>query len=139
MSFAFAKQTALLTGLAVVALELSGCATIVNGRFQQVAVHSTPQGASCQLKNSVGQWNVSNTPQTINVHRSNSPLIIRCKKPGYATNSVSFDSYTKKMIAGNLVFGGIAGAGVDAVDGAAFSYPNVMTVPLTQKAKHKSK
>ncbi|OGT47081.1 MAG: hypothetical protein A3F17_02050 [Gammaproteobacteria bacterium RIFCSPHIGHO2_12_FULL_41_15] len=118
------------TGLALIGLELTGCATIANGRFQNVTVNSKPQGAACQLRNNKGQWAISTTPQTIRVHRSAAALHIMCQKPSYKMTEAVFDSYTKKMLAGNLVFGGIIGGGVDAADGAAFSYPNVMTVNL---------
>jgi len=36
----------------------------------------------------------------------------------------------KAIAAGNVVFGGVVGASVDGLDGAAFHYPNDIQVPL---------
>jgi len=112
------------------AASLSGCATIVNGRYQQVSVNTKPPGAHCVLTNNKGHWTVQHTPKVVNLHRSMERLHITCQKPGYKTKVITVKSRTKKMMAGNLLFGGVIGAGVDAGDGAAFSYPNLITVPL---------
>ena len=35
------------------------------------------------------------------------------------------------MLAGNLIFGGVIGAGIDTADGAGFSYPSEIDVNLS--------
>ncbi len=37
------------------------------------------------------------------------------------------------MVAGNLLFGGFIGGGVDAADGAAYDYPNNLTVRMNKE------
>lgn len=43
-------------------------------------------------------------------------------------------SKTKGMAFGNIVFGGVIGAGVDMADGAAYDYPNEINMNLNKKA-----
>lgn len=110
---------------------LSGCASIVDGTSQNVSVETPPvSGAICSLKNNKGKWFIGNTPGTVVVHRSNEALLVKCEKVGYQKAIKSFQSTTKAMIAGNIVFGGLIGGGVDAADGAAFRYPGDMQVPM---------
>jgi hypothetical protein len=42
-------------------------------------------------------------------------------------------SSTKGMMAGNIVFGGFIGAGVDAASGAAYDYPALFQVMMGQQ------
>ena len=41
-------------------------------------------------------------------------------------------SFTKGMAFGNILFGGIIGAGVDISTGAAFDYPSLISVQMGQ-------
>lgn len=123
------QKIVLMASLSSIVL-LSGCATITNGRYQQVTVATQPQGASCVLKNNKGTWNVKSTPETIEVHRSMDDLHVACKKPGYKDTPSTVKSTTKKMIAGNILFGGIVGGGVDAYNGSGFSYPTQINLNL---------
>lgn len=110
---------------------LAGCASIVNGTHQSVNVHTTPVGgAVCTLENDKGRWIINNTPGAITVNRSYNNLRINCSKRGYGHGFTSVASKTKAMAFGNLVFGGVIGAGVDVVDGAAYDYPNDIFVSM---------
>lgn len=43
----------------------------------------------------------------------------------------------KGLIAGNVLFGGIVGAGIDAADGAAFFYPqNILVHMHARNSRH---
>jgi hypothetical protein len=44
-------------------------------------------------------------------------------------------SSTKGMMAGNLLFGGVIGAGVDAASGAAYDYPALFQVMMGETIK----
>ncbi len=110
---------------------LSGCASIVSGTSQHVYVETPPvKGAVCSLKNDKGSWYIPSTPGSAVVHKSTHPLFINCKKKGYKTAYQNYQSSTKGIIAGNIIFGGVIGAGIDAADGAAFDYPPSMIVPM---------
>lgn len=112
---------------------LTGCASIVSGTSQNVSVETPPvTGASCSLKNDKGAWQIASTPGSVNVHKSTQPIFIHCQKKGYKTAYKDFRSSTKGMVAGNVLFGGFIGAGIDAADGAAFDYPSEMIVPMAR-------
>ena len=109
----------------------SGCASIVSGVNQSVTV-DTPgcAAASCKLTNDKGEWAVT-SPGSVVVHRAYAPLMIVCAKEGYISGVASVNSATKGMAFGNLLFGGIIGAGVDAGTGAAYDYPTSIMVPMS--------
>jgi len=110
---------------------LSGCASIVNGTHQTMSVNTHPvYGANCKLSNDKGAWYVTNTPSSVVVNRSFQDMIIQCQKPGYALSTLRVRSQTKAMAFGNVVFGGVIGAGVDMADGAAYDYPQAITVQM---------
>lgn len=114
---------------------LTGCASIVNGTQQNVQVVTPPvTGASCLLSNSKGQWTLPSTPGVVTVHRAYGDLAVSCHKGGYAPANQTVKSKTKAMAFGNLVFGGAIGGGVDAGDGAAYDYPETITVPMHSAA-----
>lgn len=113
---------------------LTGCASIVNGNQQSVSVKTgNVQGATCSLENNKGKWYVNQTPGSVLVHRSYDDLKIACEKKGYGLSEESVKSKTKGMAFGNVVFGGVIGAGVDMADGAAYDYPTDINVPFGKK------
>ena len=109
---------------------LSGCASIVSGTNQSLTVE-TPgcAGASCKLTNDKGAWAVT-TPGSVVVNRAYGPLTVVCSKEGASDATAVVESSTKGMAFGNVLFGGIIGAGVDMKTGAAYDYPNLIQVPL---------
>ncbi len=110
---------------------LTGCASIVNGTNQSVSVQTgSVGGAACALENDKGKWYVPSTPGSVVVNRSYNDLKINCTKKGYHPSYQRVASKTKGMAFGNVVFGGVVGAGVDVVDGAAYDYPNDIFVPM---------
>lgn len=117
---------------------LSGCASIVSGQNQGVAIKTVDSngkdvvGAFCELSNDDGKWLIT-TPGTASVDRSSQNLQIICKKEGMIDGIFSAQSKTKKMAWGNLLFGGLIGAGVDISTGAAFDYPSLIIVKMGKK------
>jgi hypothetical protein len=53
-----------------------------------------------------------------------------CTKEGFPAATTTVASSTKGMAFGNILFGGLIGAGVDAGTGAAYDYPNTILVPM---------
>lgn len=116
------------------ALGLTGCASIVNGTNQVVSVQTvTPTGdvggATCKLENEKGVYYVT-TPGTVTVHRAYGDMNVKCEKAGFTPAMAKFKSSTKGMMAGNILFGGVIGAGVDAASGAAYDYPTLLQVMM---------
>lgn len=121
-------EVVFFSGFAVL---MTGCASIVNGQNQPISV-STGQvkGATCALQNNKGKWYVPNTPGSVTVQRSYQDLHVACEKKGYAPADQKIASKTKGMAFGNVLFGGVIGAGVDMADGAAYDYPNEINLDL---------
>lgn len=129
------------TALALAAIlgtgSLTGCASIVSGTSQVVSVetlHSSGNvaGATCKLENDKGVYYVT-TPGTVTVHRAYGDMSVKCEKPGFDAGLATVKSSTKAMMAGNIVFGGFIGAGVDAASGAAYDYPALFQVLMGQQ------
>ena len=126
------KTTGLLLSVTLLA---SGCASIVNGQNQSLSVQTRSKagaqvaGASCKLSNNKGVWFVT-TPGTTTVHRSYESLQLTCEKDGFEPGLLTSKSSTKGMAFGNILFGGVIGAGVDISTGAAYDYPEMIVVEM---------
>jgi hypothetical protein len=123
-----------LGGLAVACVLLSACATITRGTNQNFAIESSPSEASAKL--STGQTCV--TPCTIRMKRK-SEFVVTVSKDGYQTQEARVHGVVKGGGAagglGNVVFGGIIGAGVDASNGSMMNLtPNPLKVTLVPVA-----
>jgi hypothetical protein len=130
-------RASMLAAIAASAASLTGCASIVSGTNQVVSVetlHSTGpvNGAVCKLENDKGIYYVT-TPGTVTVHRAYGDMTVKCEKAGFDPGLVTVKSSTKGMMAGNIVFGGFIGAGVDAASGAAYDYPALFQVMMGQQ------
>lgn len=125
------SSTVAIVGAALLA---SGCASIVNGTSQVISVETQTAsgkvtGASCKLENSKGVYYVT-SPGTVTVHRAFGDMSVQCEKAGLPTGIAKIQSSTKGMLAGNLLFGGPIGAGVDMASGAAYDYPKVFQINM---------
>lgn len=117
------------------ATQLTGCASIVSGTNQSVSVethaHDGTQvaGANCKLSNNKGTWFVT-TPGSTTVNRSYEDLAVLCEKEKLPSGMTMVKSSTKPMAFGNIIFGGVIGAGVDISTGAAYDYPTLIKVKM---------
>lgn len=117
---------------------LPGCASIVTGQNQSVTVEAPDcEGASCKLSNDKGTW-IVRAPGSVTVTRAYGDLTVVCTKEGFGASTSTVSSSTKAMAAGNIIFGGVIGAGVDIATGAAYDYPTLITIPLVCKAAAKA-
>jgi hypothetical protein len=115
----------------LVASSLTGCASIVSGHNQPVSVNTgSVTNARCSLENSKGTWYIPSTPGSTVINRAYGDLKVVCQKSGYRNGTKSVASHTKGMAFGNVVFGGVIGAGVDVASGAAYDYPTDISVPM---------
>lgn len=121
------KRISLLVAL----LAVSGCASITTGQHQIVSV-DTPNcpSASCTLTNKDGTYYVSSTPGTVSVNRACGKLTVACSVEGEPDSIITVSSSIKAMAFGNIIFGGLIGAGVDTATGAACQYPSLIPVPM---------
>ena len=113
---------------------MSGCSSIINGTHQSISVLTPPTDhARCSLRNDKGTWFINRTPGSVVVHRSFNDLHVICEKKGFEKNTVSIKSKTKGMAFGNILVGGVIGAGIDVANGSAYDYPQSIIVPLKPK------
>lgn len=111
-----------------------GCATIVSGKSQTITINSNPQGARCEVTRG-GRIIavVDKTPGSIYIEKTKEDLNITCKKEGYEDSQGFAESGTDTALFGNLIIGGLIGAGVDWASGAHNKYPEYITVNLVPK------
>jgi hypothetical protein len=117
--------------LCLVALTLGGCATIVRGTTEEVAIQSEPPGAQAKTSNGFG---CLETPCVITVPRKD-PFILTVAKAGYRPEQITVGTAVQgggtAGLAGNVLAGGIIGVVVDASNGAANDHvPNPVIVEL---------
>jgi hypothetical protein len=124
------QQFSMLLGL--VALVVSGCASMISGTNQSLSVSTTGcPGATCQLTNSKGTWYVT-VPGSVTVHRGYGDMTVVCKKDGFSDARAQVSSATKLATGANVAWGIFlpVGAGVDAATGAAYDYPAEIVVTM---------
>jgi|SRR5690242_3451461 PEGA domain-containing protein len=116
------------TIVVTVALALSGCATVVNGRTEPLGLSSNPAGAEVSIDN--GTMKVM-TPTSVELKRDENHTFV-FHKNGYQDTSATVTSGTSGWVWGNLLAGGIIGGVVDFATGAAYKFSDdTLSVNLT--------
>ena len=126
--------------LAAVGLALGGCATVTRGLDDSWTVNTTPSGASVRTS---GQFYCDATPCTFKLPRK-SQFDVTIAKAGYKSWTGHVTHHVSGAggagMAGNVVLGGIIGAGVDASSGAMLDLtPNPLSVTLEKDEQHAEK
>lgn len=110
---------------------LCGCATIVKGTTQAVAI-DTPgaSGATCELSSpGIGTQTIV-TPATLVLEKSQHSVTVTCKKACFQDGVGVITSNSEGMAVGNVVLGGVIGLGVDAATGAMNKYADRTSVTM---------
>lgn len=123
-------MTRLFAAVAACAL-LSACATVTRGTSTNWDVQTLPTGAS--VKTTHG-YTCDATPCSLKMPRK-SAFVATITKPGYKTVEATIGNRVSTgggaAMAGNLVFGGLIGGGVDASSGAMLDLrPDPLVVRL---------
>jgi hypothetical protein len=121
--------------VAISAMLLAGCATVTRGTSDAFVVNTDPSGAAVRTSN---QFACDETPCTFKMPRK-SEFEVTITKKGYKTWE---GHITHKVataggagMAGNVLLGGLIGAGVDVASGAMMDLvPNPLTVKLEAEA-----
>jgi hypothetical protein len=108
-----------IRGMAVVLvlLKLSGCATIVSGKTQEVVFDSSPSGARIEVNGATRGMTPSKVVLT---KKENNPIVI--KKEGFKPVTVVPSKGTSGWFWGNIVFGGLFGSTTDGVTGGMYKF-----------------
>ncbi len=117
----------------IILMLTSACSTITEGRSQEVAIDTTPEGANCVLRsndNVIGI--IPSTPGRIRVDKSKYDIVIECSKEGYIKSKIKNHSDFAITSLGNMVFGqwGFVGSMVDSATGASNKYDAHMLIAL---------
>lgn len=120
-----------IIAVAVCAVGLSGCASVVRGTDEQISFQSNPTAAHLALSNGLS---CPETPCELKVQRKDD-FTATFTKDGYQPESVRVVSHVSgsgvAAGAGNLLLGGIVGVGVDAYTGANLDHtPNPVITSL---------
>lgn len=121
---------------------LGGCATITQGSTQVVQINSDPQGADCSLTRQKTLLTNVVTPKAVTVPRSVYDVDVACRLPDGRRGKAVLNTSLTPLFGGNILIGGVIGAGVDAASGAMNQYPDSITVTIPERAttpKSKSK
>jgi len=123
-------KTSAVAAIAALGVAVSGCATIVSGQSQTVAISTAPSNhAVCTLSNPRGTWRV-NTPGRVKVKRSKEDMDVSCKAPGFADATGTISSDFQMWTLGNIILGGIVGLVVDWSTGATNDYEHRIQIPM---------
>jgi len=117
--------------LAGLALGLGGCATIVRGTTENITINSEPPAALARISTGI---TCEATPCTFEMKRE-TPFSVNYSMPGYQDQQIwvgtKFGLGGGTAMAGNILLGGVIGAGVDSYNGAALEHtPNPVFVTL---------
>jgi len=119
-----------IAAIAALGVTLSGCASIVEGTTQSIAVSSAPaDGATCVLTSSEGTYYVT-TPGNTTVHKTKNDLVVVCTRQGFKDAHTVIPSHFNGATAGNILAGGVIGIGIDAATGANYNYPTSFNVTM---------
>jgi hypothetical protein len=126
----------------VVALLLSGCASIISGGTQPVTIKSVPDGASVTVTNRAGEKiHNGTTPVTLTLNRGagyfkTETYKVEVKKEGYESRQLDIVSTINGWYIGNILFGGVIGLlAVDPATGAMYAFPDSVNATLNVSDK----
>jgi hypothetical protein len=119
--------------LIALSLVLINCATVTRGRSQAWTVTSEPSNANVRLSSGLS----CTTPCTLTLNRRPG-FAVTISKEGYVTQTSNVASQISggggTALAGNVLLGGLIGAGVDASTGAMNELvPNPLHVVLEEQ------
>jgi hypothetical protein len=108
------REAIVMAGLTSFLLGTTGCATIVNGRNQDVPLASQPAGATVTVDGLR-----ATTPGTLTLKRDQDYKLVFTKE-GFPERQATLEKKVSGWLAGNLLFGGLIGLVVDFISGGAY-------------------
>ena len=113
-------------------VSLTGCCSIIHGTRQDVGISSAPTGAMVKIDN----VSSGNTPVVAKLTRKDNHFV-RVELSGYQPFDMSLTRSVSGWVWGNIVFGGLIGLAIDAIDGAFYNL-SPEQVSATLAANHAS-
>lgn len=94
-----------------------GCATIIDGKHQELTFQSTPDGATVTVTGRV----IGKTPITTSLNKESNQTV-EFKKDGYQPITMRLTTHLDSWFWGNIVLGGFIGSTTDGISGAVHEY-----------------
>lgn len=115
-------------------LAVSGCASIIDGKHQNVnLVPSTSGKVSATVVSPSGVQEVT-LPTVIHTERSKEDIIVKVEESRcYEESTQTVQSSVNPLILGNVICGGLLGSTTDFATGAAYEYDNSAIVYVSKK------
>ena len=129
----FAASVCALMG----SMGLGGCASVFEGTSQEIAVGTSPSGATCEFeRDGKAIGTINKTPGSLVVRKSKYDITIKCNKPGYLEASYLNHSGLSTAVAANIVVDVLFTAGiasiVDSANGADNKYQEAVNITLVE-------
>ncbi len=109
------KKDIVLPVFLTLCIFLSSCATIINGSKQTIGISSSPSEASVTINGE----DFGKTPVNAELARKENQ-IIKIELEGYLPYETTLTRKVDAWIAGNILFGGLIGLGIDAISGGMY-------------------
>ena len=124
-------------------MSLAGCALVTRGteqdiRIETVSAEGQSLGATDCRQVDGPRAEASKTAPALKVHRSYDDLVIRCETAGHLVASARVVSRADMALV-SLVVGGVISATVDQLSGAAYAYPDWITLVAGQERTYDRK
>jgi len=113
------------------ALHITACASIAGddtNRFSRI--ESVPNGAECEVINSINTKRNITTPAEIFLQPKYDPINVTCTKNGHKRTTEIIDTELVDAVYGNIMFGGLIGVAIDHESGQNREYPPLIKVFL---------
>ncbi len=123
--------------VALLAFAVPGCASIIEGRSQEIAVSTDPPGAECGLYREEGVRiaTIERTPGSVLVKKTRNDIWIVCTKPGYQQAVyLNHSGAALANVVGGILTLGISTA-VDSSTGAGNEYQSPANVVMLPNAR----
>lgn len=121
--------------LPVVCFLMTGCASVMSGTEQDIAMHTNPEGAECILTREGQQLRKVTTPDTVRISKLKHDIYVKCSMEGFHDSTAHVNSGTQGSVFGNILLGGGIGWAIDSARGADNKYADVVTVTMVPLAQ----
>ena len=120
-----------LSKMAVIPLLFfTGCATIVGGTSQVVAVDSTPSGATCEASRNGLRLHSGVTPMSFPIDKSYHAITISCVDALNRRATMIDKPGADPWVLGNVLIGGLIGVSIDLITGSINKYDTALAVDM---------
>jgi hypothetical protein len=118
----------LKTVLMIPLLLVTGCATIIGGTTQVVAVDSTPSGATCEASRDGLRLHSGVTPTSFPVDKSYRAITVSCVDSSNHRATTINKPGLEPWFLGNILVGGLIGGSIDLITGSVNKYDTSVAV-----------